>query len=128
MRIRTGELLTLRRTNKIGGTIMLRGLITGSVLLLFSSTVVLAQQAPCFSTVDFEKLVTKQYKEQKVWMGFPPADQLQERVLILYENEETRSWTIGILMLQRDIICFIGAGSDFIHIEPKPAIKKGAKL
>jgi len=107
---------------------MLRGLITGFVLLLFSSTVVLAQQAPCFSTVDFEKLVTKQYKEQKVWMGFPPADQLQERVLILYENEETRSWTIGLFISKRDTICFIAAGSDFIHIEPKPPIKKGSKL
>ena len=106
---------------------MLRGLITGFVFLLFSSTVVLAQQTPCFPTAEFEKIVAKKYKEQKVWMGFPPSDQLQERVLILYENKETRSWTIGILMLQRDIICFIGAGSDFIHIEPKSDIKKGTK-
>ena len=107
---------------------MLRGLITGFVLLLFSSTVVLAQRAPCFPTVDFERLIKKQYQEQKAWMGFPPSTEAQERVIILYENEETRSWTIGILMLQRDIICFIGAGSDFIHIEPKSDIKKGTKL
>ena len=106
---------------------MLRGLITGFVLLLFSSTILFAQQAPCFSTVDFERLIEKQYKEQKVWMGFPPADQSQERVLMLYENEETRSWTIGVLTLKNDIICFVAAGSDFIHLEPKSSIKKGTK-
>ena len=107
---------------------MLRGLIAGFVLLLFSSTVVLAQRAPCFPTVDFERLIKKQYKEQKAWMGFPPSTQAQERVIILYENEETRSWTIGVLTLKNDIICFVAAGSDFIHIEPKSSIKKGTKL
>jgi hypothetical protein len=110
------------------GTTMLRGLITGFVLLLFSSTVVLAQRAPCFPTVDFERLIKKQYKEQKAWMGFPPSTEAQERVIILYENEETRSWTIGLYMPKKDIICFIAAGSDFIHIEPKPVTKKGTKL
>ena len=106
---------------------MLRGLITGFVFLLFSSTVVLAQQTPCFPTAEFEKIVAKKYKEQKVWMGFPPSDQLQERVLILYENEETRSWTVGILIGKKDIICFIASGDDFIHLEPKAVIKKGTK-
>jgi hypothetical protein len=104
---------------------MLRGLIAGFVLLLFSSTVVLAQRAPCFPTVDFERLIKKQYKEQKAWMGFPPSTEAQERVIILYENEETRSWTIGLYMPKKDIICFIASGSDFIHIEPKPPVKKG---
>ena len=107
---------------------MLRGLITGFVLLLFSSTVVFAQNVPCFPTVDFERLIKKQYQEQKAWMGFPPSTEVQERVIILYENEETRSWTIGLFMPKKDIICFIAAGSDFINIEPKPVTKKGTKL
>ena len=93
--------------NKIGETTMLRGLITGFVLLLFSSTVVFAQQVQCFPTVAFERLIAKQYKEQKAWIGFPPAAELQERVLILYENEETRSWTIGLYMPKKDIVCFV---------------------
>ena len=110
------------------GTTMLRGLITGFVLLLFSSTVAFAQQVQCFPTVAFDRLITKQYGEQKAWIGFPPAAEAQERVLILYKNEETKSWTIGLYIPKKDIICFVASGSDFIHVEPKPVIKKGTKL
>ena len=106
---------------------MLRGLITGFVLLLFSYTISYAQQTPCFPTVDFEKLAGKQYVEQKAWMGFSSSGEAQDRVLILYENEETRSWTVGLLITKKDIICFIASGDDFIHLEPKPVIKKGTK-
>ena len=106
---------------------MLRGLIAGFVLLLFSYTDASAQSTPCFPTVDFEKLAKTRYGEQKVWMGFSSSAEVQDRILILYENEETRSWTVGILIAKKDIICFIASGDDFIHLEPKPIIKKGTK-
>jgi hypothetical protein len=110
------------------GVTMIRGLILGFVLLLFSCTAAYAQQTPCFPTVDFEKLAKKQYGEQKAWMGFSSSGEAQDRVLILYENEETRSWTVGILITKKDMICFIASGDDFIHLEPKSVIKKGKKL
>ena len=106
---------------------MLRGFIIGLVLLLFSYTVSYAQSTPCFPSVDFEKLAKTRYGEQKVWMGFSSSAEVQDRILILYENEETRSWTVGILIAKKDIICFIASGDDFIHLEPKPVIKKGTK-
>ena len=106
---------------------MIRGLILGFVLLLFSYTISYAQQTPCFPTVDFEKLAGKRYGEQKVWMGFSSSAEVQDRVLILYENEKTRSWTVGLLITKKDMICFIASGDDFIHLEPKPVIKKGTK-
>ena len=109
------------------GVTMIRGLILGFVLLLFSYTISYAQQTPCFPTVDFEKLAKKQYGEQKVWMGFSSSAEAQDRVLILYENEKTRSWTVGLLITKKDMICFIASGDDFIHLEPKPVIKKGTK-
>ena len=106
---------------------MLRGLIIGFILLLFSYTVVSAQSTPCFPSVDFEKLAEKRYEEQKVWMGFPSSTETQESVLILYENEETKTWTIGLFLTKKDMICFVASGVDFIHLEPKPVIKKGTK-
>jgi hypothetical protein len=106
---------------------MLRGFIYG-LTLLFSTSVFAQSSNMCFPSDEFTKKVTEEYGEQNVWMGLPSSNNPQERVLVLYENETTRSWTMGIFMIRDDIICFVAAGGDFIHMEPKPAIKKGTKM
>ena len=108
---------------------MLRLLILTFTLLF--STSVLAQansNSPCFPADTFKEKVTEEFGEQLVWMGLSSTKQVQNRIIVLYENEETRSWTLGLQMLQRDIVCFVASGGDFMHIEPKPPIKKGTKM
>jgi hypothetical protein len=108
---------------------MLRLLILTFTLLF--STSVLAQvtpRSPCFPADTFKEKVTEEFKEQLVWMGLSSIKEVQNRVLVLYENEETRSWTLGLQIMQKDIVCFVASGGDFMHIEPKPPIKKGTKM
>ena len=108
---------------------MLRLLILTFTLLF--STSVFAQvnpNSPCFPADAFKEKVIEEFGEQLVWMGLPSTKQVQNRVLVLYENAETRSWTFGLQMMQSDTICFVASGGDFMHIEPKPPIKKGTKM
>ena len=108
---------------------MLRLLILTFTLLF--STSVFAQvnpNSPCFPADAFKEKVIEEFGEQLAWMGLPSTKQVQNRVLVLYENEETRSWTLGLQMMQSDTICFVASGGDFMHIEPKPPIKKGTKM
>jgi hypothetical protein len=87
-----------------------------------------AQKPTCMPTDEFDKMVEQKYGESKVWMGFPPYSQEQERILILYENEETLSWTVVIYMVKEKVSCYVASGENYIHIEPKEPLKKGKEL
>jgi len=87
-----------------------------------------AQGSPCMPTDEFDKMATQKYGESKVWMGFPPSEQRKEKVLILYENNKTMSWTIVLYIVNDNMSCYVASGNDYIHIEPKEPLKKGTNM
>jgi hypothetical protein len=87
-----------------------------------------AQGSQCMPTDAFDKMAFERFGESKVWMGFPKLDRNDSKVLVLYENKKTRSWTMVVLVTQDNMTCYIASGDDFIYIEPKEPLKKGTNM
>ena len=95
---------------------------------LFITGSAFAQSPPCMPTDEFDKMVSEKHGESKAWMGFPPYSQGQERILILYENEETLSWTVVLYIIKDNMSCYVASGENYIHIESKEPLKKGTNM
>ena len=87
-----------------------------------------AQGSQCMPTDAFDKMAFERFGESKVWMGFPQLDKNESKVLILYENNETMSWTIVLYIVNDNMSCYVASGDDYIHIEPKEPLKKGTNM
>tara|TARA_R110000824_G_scaffold128691_1_gene289761 strand:- start:3936 stop:4358 length:423 start_codon:yes stop_codon:yes gene_type:complete len=78
-------------------------------LLLLSSSNALAQCGPAISV---DKYLKEQLGEYQKWSGFPDKTSDQDRIMLLYENPSTKTWTLLIYKLIDDTYCFYAGGQN----------------
>jgi len=108
---------------------MIKRVLAVLFVFLFTIGTAIAQERPCFTFKTFEKKLFKQYGEKKVWLGFPSEEQKEGNTIILYENIETKSWTMMIHVSDSNLLCFVATGENSMHTTPeKDTPKKGKQL